>query len=130
MRQAIKDGADFTTHDGEIIPNAKLTKEADASRSYAYCSDTRPCFENCELIKGVDLLYHEATFAESEKERAKVTHHSTAKEAAEIALTAGVKRLLLGHYSSRYDDEKQLLSEASEIFPVTECANEGMVVNI
>ena len=64
------------------------------------------------------------------KERAKVTHHSTAKEAAEIALTAGVKRLLLGHYSSRYDDEKQLQSEASEIFPVTECANEGMVIKI
>ena len=76
------------------------------------------------------MLYHEATFAESEKERAKVTHHSTAKEAAEIALTAGVKRLLLGHYSSRYDDEKQLQSEASEIFPVTECANEGMVIKI
>lgn len=130
QRQSIKDGADYTTPDGTVIPNSKLTREADPSRSYAYCSDTRPCPQICGYLKDVDLLYHEATFAESEKERAKVTHHSTAKEAAEIALTAGVKRLLLGHYSSRYDDEKQLLSEASEIFPVTECANEGMVVNI
>lgn len=130
QRQSIKDGADYTTPDGTVIPNSKLTREADPSRSYAYCSDTRPCPQICGYLKDVDLLYHEATFAESEKERAKVTHHSTAKEAAEIALTAGVKRLLLGHYSSRYDDEKQLQSEASEIFPVTECANEGMVINI
>jgi ribonuclease Z len=130
QRQSIKDGADYTTPDGTVIPNSKLTREADPSRSYAYCSDTRPCPQICGYLKDVDLLYHEATFAESEKERAKVTHHSTAKEAAEIALTAGVKRLLLGHYSSRYDDEEQLLSEASEIFPVTECANEGMVIKI
>ena len=130
QRQSIKDGADYTTPDGTVIPNSKLTREADPSRSYAYCSDTRPCPQICGYLKDVDLLYHEATFAESEKERAKVTHHSTAKEAAEIALTAGVKRLLLGHYSSRYDDEKQLQSEASEIFTATECANEGMVVNI
>lgn len=130
QRQSIKDGADYTTPDGTVIPNSKLTREADPSRSYAYCSDTRPCPQICGYLKDVDLLYHEATFAESEKERAKVTHHSTAKEAAEIALTAGVKRLLLGHYSSRYDDEEQLQSEASEIFPVTECANEGMVVKI
>lgn len=130
QRQSIKDGADYTTLDGTVIPNSKLTREADPSRSYAYCSDTRPCPQICGYLKDVDLLYHEATFAESEKERAKVTHHSTAKEAAEIALTAGVKRLLLGHYSSRYDDEEQLLSEASEIFPVTECANEGMVIKI
>lgn len=130
QRQSIKDGADYTTPDGTVIPNSKLTREADPSRSYAYCSDTRPCPQICGYLKDVDLLYHEATFAESEKERAKVTHHSTAKEAAEIALTAGVKRLLLGHYSSRYDDEEQLQSEASEIFPVTECANEGMVIKI
>ena len=130
QRQSIKDGADYTTPDGTVIPNSKLTREADPSRSYAYCSDTRPCPQICGYLKDVDLLYHEATFAESEKERAKVTHHSTAKEAAEIAVTAGVKRLLLGHYSSRYDDEEQLLSEASEIFTATECANEGMVVNI
>lgn len=130
QRQSIKDGADYTTPDGTVIPNSKLTREADPSRSYAYCSDTRPCPQICGYLKDVDLLYHEATFAESEKERAKVTHHSTAKEAAEIALTAGVKRLLLGHYSSRYDDESKLLNEAREIFPNSVCANEGLTFNI
>lgn len=130
QRQNIKDGADFITPEGEIIPNSRLTKDADPSRSYAYCSDTRPCPDICEHLKGVDLLYHEATFAESEKERAKITYHSTAREAAEIAQKAEVKRLLLGHYSSRYDDDEQLLNEACEIFPDSICANEGMVVKI
>ena len=130
MRQAIKDGADFITADGETIPNARLTKEADPSRSYAYCSDTRPVPEICEHLQGVDLLYHEATFAESEVERARLTHHSTAREAAEIARQAGAKRLAIGHFSSRYDDESTLLNEACEIFPDTVCATEGMVITI
>ena len=130
MRQSIKDGADFVTPEGVVIPNAKLTKDADPSRSYAYCSDTRPCPEICGYLKDVDLLYHEATFAESEKERAKITHHSTAREAAEIAKKAGVKRLLLGHYSSRYEDETVLQSEAQEIFADTACASEGVTFTI
>lgn len=130
MRQAIKDGADFTTPDGETIPNSRLTKDADPSRSYAYCSDTLPCPGNCELMKDVDLLYHEATFAESEKTRAKSTFHSTAKEAATMAKEAGAKRLVIGHYSSRYDDSTPLQNEANEIFPCTECANEGDVFTI
>ncbi len=130
MRQAIKDGADFTTQSGEIIPNAKLTKDADLSRSYAYCSDTRPVTAVCEQIHGVDLLYHEATFAESEKERARQTFHSTAREAAGIASKAEVKRLVVGHFSSRYDDETEILDEAREIFPDCTCASEGMVIRI
>lgn len=130
MRQAIKDGADYTTPEGEIIPNSRLTKDADPSRSYAYCSDTLPCPENCDIIKGVDLLYHEATFAESEKSRAATTHHSTAKEAADIAKRAEAKRLLIGHYSSRYEDSSKLQLEASEIFPETMCAEEGAIFNI
>ena len=130
QRQNIKDGADFVTPEGVVIPNTKLTKDADPSRSYAYCSDTRPCPNICEYLRDVDLLYHEATFAESEKERAKITHHSTAKEAAEIAQKAGVKKLLMGHFSSRYDDEEQLLSEAREIFPDSACANEGLIIKI
>lgn len=130
MRQAIKDGADYTTPEGEIIPNSRLTKDADPSRSYAYCSDTLPCPENCDIIKGVDLLYHEATFADSEKSRAATTHHSTAKEAADIAKRAEAKRLLIGHYSSRYEDSSKLQLEASEIFPETMCAEEGAIFNI
>ncbi len=130
MRQAIKDGADFVTADGDTIPNSRLTKEADPSRSYAYCSDTSPCPENTELIKGIDLLYHEATFANSEKERAAITHHTTAQQAAAIAQQAGVKKLLLGHFSSRYDNEEQLLAEAKEIFANTITANEGMTITV
>ena len=130
MRQAIKDGADYTTPDGEIIPNSRLTKDADPSRSYAYCSDTLPCYGNCKILKDVDLLYHEATFADSEKTRAKTTFHSTAKEAATMAKEAGAKRLVIGHYSSRYDDSTPLLNEANEIFPGTECANEGDIFSI
>lgn len=130
MRQSIKDGADFITPEGKVIPNAQLTKEPDPSRSYAYCSDTRPCPEICRLIHGTDLLYHEATFADSEKERAKITYHSTAREAATIAREAGVKSLVLGHFSSRYDDEKQLLDEAREIFDTCECAAEGKTFTI
>lgn len=130
MRQAIKDGADYTTLEGEIIPNGRLTKEADPSRSYAYCSDTLPCPDNCKYLKNVDLLYHEATFAEQEKERAATTHHSTARQAAEIAKEAGVKRLIIGHFSSRYEDESHLKHEANEIFPGTECAQEGKTFTI
>jgi ribonuclease Z len=130
MRQSIKDGADYTTPDGEIIPNRRLTKDADRSRSYAYCSDSAPCYNNSALLHGVDLLYHEATFAESEKERAAQTYHSTARQAAQVASEAGVKRLLIGHYSSRYETPEILLNEARELFPETICAKEGMVVSI
>ena len=130
QRQIIKDGADFVTPEGTVVPNSRLTKEADPSRSYAYCSDTRPCPEICEYLKDIDMLYHEATFAESEKERAMVTHHSTAREAAEIAKQSGVKKLVMGHFSSRYENETQLLNEAREIFPHSECATEGSVFKI
>ena len=130
MRQSIKDGADFITPEGEVIPNCRLTKEPDPSRSYAYCSDTAPCRFGCGVLDGVDLLYHEATFAESEKERAAQTFHSTARQAAQAAKDAGVKRLLIGHYSSRYDTADVQLDEAREIFPDTIAAEEGDIIII
>lgn len=125
LRQSIKGGADYTTPEGEIIPNKRLTNDADPSRSYAYCSDTLPCTENCRLIEGCNLLYHEATFASDLKERAEYTHHSTASQAAEIALNAKAKELVIGHFSSRYTDETLLLNEAQKIFNNTQLANEG-----
>lgn len=124
-RNAIKEGEDYITPEGETIPNSKLTRDPDPSRSYAYCSDTLPCPQNCGHLRGVDLLYHEATFADSEKERAAITHHSTARQAAGIALQAEAKRLVLGHFSSRYDNEETLLAEAREVFPESYTANEG-----
>jgi len=130
MRQAIKDGADYTTPDGETIPNSRLTRDADPSRSYAYCSDTLPCHENIGYLKGADLLYHEATFAQSEKGRAAQTFHSTARQAAEIASLSNVKRLVIGHFSSRYEETDILKEEATEIFKETSVAEEGAIFNI
>lgn len=97
----IKAGADFINADGEIILNERLTSAPDKTISYAYCSDTAYSEKIIPLIKGVDLLYHEATFAESEKIRAKKTMHSTAIQAATIAKKAEVEKLLIGHFSAR-----------------------------
>lgn len=122
----IKKGEDFVREDGVVIPNGRLTKNPTPSRKYAYCSDTAYNEELIPIIKGVDLLYHESTFLESEKARAKVTMHSTAMEAATIAKLAEVKKLMLGHYSSRYTDNASFLEEASLIFPNVILANELM----
>ena len=129
-RRGIKDGEDYITPEGETIPNARLTTAADPSRSYAYCSDTLPCPENCEHIQGCDLLYHEATFATSEATRAQATYHSTAAQAAQIAMQAKAKKLIIGHYSSRYENDEVLLNEAKEIFPDTLPATEGKCFKI
>lgn len=130
MRGGIKEGSSFTTPQGEVIPNEKLTSAPDPSRSYAYCSDTLPCPQNKDIIEGVDLLYHEATFADSEEARARVTFHSTARQAATIAKEANVKRLIIGHFSSRYTDETILSAQAKEIFPCTELADENIIYHI
>lgn len=122
----IKQGADFVTEDGTIVANSRLTKPAAPSRSYAYCSDTAYDERIIPLIEGVDLLYHEATFAESDLARARNTTHSTAKQAAEIARKANVKKLILGHFSARYKDGSNLLNEAKEVFENTILANEGL----
>ena len=130
---ALKRGEDVIRNDGSessVILNSEAAYIPYVPRSYAYCSDTAPCTSVVEHIKGVDLLYHETTFAESEKERAAQTYHSTARQAAQVASEACVKRLLIGHYSSRYETPEILLNEARELFPETICAKEGMVVSI
>lgn len=130
LRAGIKEGNDYTTTDGTIIPNSRLTTDADPSRSYAFCSDTLPCPGIVEQIKEVDLLYHEATFAEAEESRAKETFHSTARQAAQIAKAANVKQLVIGHFSSRYKDDEPLLKEAKEVFPATSLADEENIFHI
>lgn len=126
----VKAGLDYVMPNGEVIKNELITTPPTPARSFAYCSDTvfRP--EIAEMMKGVDLLYHEATFAESEKQLCSKVYHSTAKQAAEIARLAGAKRLIIGHYSSRYDDESILQKEASEVFENTILAKEGIVVTV
>lgn len=128
--QDIKEGADFISADGIVIPNNILTSPGTPPRKYAYCSDTIHAPEIVPYIKDVDLLYHEATFAESELVRAGETYHSTARQAAEIALAADVKQLVIGHYSSRYNELGVLLKEAISVFPNTELAVEGKVFSI
>lgn len=126
----IKNGSDYVTPEGKIIPNSKLTVPASVPRRYAYCSDTIYFPEIVEQIKGVDLLFHEATFANTEAVRAKETFHSTAVQAAEIACAAEVKKLVIGHFSARYDDEDILLAEAKAVFSNTELANETLCISV
>lgn len=128
--QEVKDGADFTTPEGIVIPNSKLTFPGSPARKYAYCSDTAYTPGIIPYIKKVDLLYHEATFAESELARAAVTYHSTARQAAAIARDAEAKQLVIGHYSSRYNELGTLLKEAVSVFPNTELASEGKVFDL
>ena len=113
-----------------MIANVRLTRPSDPPRRYAYCSDTIFRREIAEQISGVDLLFHEATFAESELARAKETYHTTAAQAGRIAVEAGVRRLVIGHFSARYEDENVLLKEASAIFPDTILAKENLCISL
>ena len=126
----IKAGQDFTLPDGSIIPNEALVTPAEAPRSYAYCSDTIYKPDIADYLEGVDLLYHEATYADDNLQRAEKYHHTTARQAAQIALAAHAKRLLIGHFSQRYEDENLLLREAQEVFPNTLLADEGLTLDV
>ena len=115
----LKRGKDIQLSDGYILKNENLTKPAEPSVSYAFCSDTRYLESIIPIIKNVDVLYHEATFLHDLKKMADYTGHSTALEAAKIARKANVKKLILGHFSNRYHDLSVFLNEACEIFPET-----------
>lgn len=127
---SIKEGAGWTTPDGRVIPHEWLVSPAAPPRSYAYCSDTAYLPENVPLLEGVDLLFHEATFSRAESARATETFHSTAEQAATMARDAHVKKLVIGHFSARFDDESGLLAEARAVFPETIVANEGLCIPI
>lgn len=130
MLNPIKEGQDFISEEGDIIPNERLTKAANPSRSYAYCSDTSyiPALSN--LIKNVDVLFHEATFLKDREGLAAKTFHSTAMQAASIAKSSNAKKLIIGHYSARYKNEEEFLEEAKEIFPETILAAENGTIKI
>lgn len=123
--QNIKNGRDITLEDGRIIPNHKLTFEPIPPLSYAFCSDTKYSEEIIPLIENVSVLYHESTFLQSEEALALKTMHSTAKEAARIALKANVTQLILGHYSTRYDSIDFFKNEAETIFNEVLLAEDG-----
>ena len=123
--QKIKNGKDITLDDGRIIPNDVLTFEPIPTKSYAFCSDTMYDESIISIIKDADILYHETTFLESEADKAEKTMHSTAKQAATIARKANVKQLILGHYSTRYDNIVLFKEEAETIFSNVLLADDG-----
>lgn len=121
----IKSGMDWTTSDGRVIPNSRLTTDPSPSRSYAYCSDTRYVPSLHTLVERVNLLYHESTYDKACADRARLYYHSTAEQAAMVARDAHVGQLLLGHFSARYNDEEHILNEARALFSNTYLAREG-----
>ena len=112
----IQEGISIKLNDGTVLNNEDISLNPDPPKKYAYCSDTAFNPNLVPLIKGVDLLYHESTFLEKHSELAKITKHSTALQAAKIAKDAGVKKLMLGHYSNRYNDKEHFYKEATKIF--------------
>lgn len=126
----IKKGKDFTTPEGRVIANSHLTEKPIPPRKYAFCSDTMYFEKIVDDIKHFDLLYHEATFLEDLKSRAKETYHSTAIQAATIAKMAEVKQLLLGHFSVRYNENEKFLEQAQSVFSETALAQDGMTINL
>lgn len=127
---SIREGADWITPDGKVIENSRLTMPADPSYSYAYCSDTMMDKRVIESIHGVDILYHETTYDNSLRERAAERGHSTALQAATVAREAGVKVLIIGHYSNRYKTTDILVEEAKSVFSRVIPAEEGLKIDI
>ena len=127
---AIKKGADFKDEHGHIIPNSELTSDPPEPRSYAYCSDTVYINSFIQQIKGVGLLYHEATFVDEHTARALETFHTTSRQAATVAKQAKAGKLVIGHFSARYENLDLLLNQAREVFPETYLAKEGTVFPI
>ncbi|MFV8393328.1 ribonuclease Z [Flavobacterium sp. LB2P6] len=123
--QKIKNGKDITLEDGRIIENDKLTFDPIPAKNYAFCSDTAYNEAIIPIIENIDVLYHESTFLQSEENLAKKTLHSTAKDAATIALKANAKQLILGHYSTRYENIELFKEEAATIFPEVLLADDG-----
>lgn len=130
MMHSIKEGADFVLPDGTVVANERLTTPAEPAYSYAYCSDTVYNPLVAEAVKGVDVVYHEATYTDGDAEKARQRGHSTAGEAAKIALETGAKKLIIGHYSKSYADESGHIADACRIFPDTIAANEGLTIDI
>lgn len=128
--QNLKCGKDFIQDDGKRIPNQLLTLDPPPPKSYAYCSDTGYFPEIIPLVKNVNLLYHETTFLNDKKELATTTKHSTASQAAQIAKLGNVKKLIIGHYSSRYKNIELFKIEAQAIFKNTETVIEGKIIEI
>ncbi|MBR3030230.1 MAG: ribonuclease Z [Bacteroidales bacterium] len=127
---SLKAGNDVVREDGSVLEAAKYAYKPYVPRSAAYCSDTAPFPEMKEWVRGVDVLYHEATFGNDMRDLSSEYFHSTAEDAASVAEAAGAKKLVIGHFSSRYPDVNVLLEEARRVFPETYLAEEGMIFDV
>jgi len=126
----LKNGEDYTRKDGTIIKNELVTEASLPGKTYAFCADTKYDESLIPHIQGADMIYHETTYLDNLRERAESRFHSTTKQAAELAKKAGVKKLLIGHFSSKYDTLEEFEAEAKEVFPNTELALEGVAYTI
>ena len=126
----IQSGKDYIHAKGTIIPNEEVTVKAPSPRSYAYCADTLFHEDLAERVKDVDLIYHETTYLDELAEHATKRYHSTTRQAGSIAKLANAKRLIIGHFSSKYENLEAFLSETIEVFPNTELAIEGCCYKI
>jgi len=129
LMEGLRNGDDFETSEGDLYANDCLTFSPKKSYSYAFCSDNRIKDSLIEKLEGVSHIYHEATFLDSEKERAKNTYHTTVKEACELAQKVNPELLILGHFSARYEDLKALTTEATAHFDNVVMAEDGKVIN-
>lgn len=127
---ALRAGEDYVAPDGSVIPNSELTLDPTPSIKYAYISDTAPTGKVMPAINGADWLYHEATYDDSLAALAKSRYHSTAEQAAHVALAAKARNLIIGHFSSRYRCEDPLLQEAQLVFRNTILANEDLTIEL
>jgi ribonuclease Z len=126
----LKNGNAVVLENGEQLSPEVVCEEPEPPKSYAYCSDTAYSEKVIEAVQGCSTIYHESTFLETEAERAKSTFHSTAKQAATVAQKAGAKRLILGHFSSRYATDDDFKREAESLFKTVSLANEGQVFTV
>ena len=122
----LKKGNDVHRTDGTVLRTIDACHRKEKPIRYVYSGDTRPCDSVRTAAEGADLLYHESTFLDEKRQKAKETGHSTALQAGQIAFEASVRKLIIGHFSSRYRDEQLLLREAQSVFKQVELANEGM----
>jgi ribonuclease Z len=127
---SLQEGLDYVTPDGAVVQNAAVTGDPERGKKYAFCADTRYDENIIPHIAGADAIYHETTYLDNMRDKAVERFHSTTKQAATIALKAGVGKLLIGHFSSKYSVLDQFVEEAREVFPDTELALEGVTYNI
>jgi len=128
--ESLKTGADYVTADGVLISNSLLILDPGNPRSYAYCSDTGYDERIATWVRGVTLLYHEATFLHDRVASAREKMHATATDAATIAKMAGAGKLMIGHFSARYDDAQLLVDEAKLVFENTNAAEDGITIEV